>query len=88
MLAGSLFHLPVEDGASGVSGGGGLVCSVRFHFDPAVQAAGEHHPTDLKTGGVKSKSAAPRHRGRLQGACVLQTARTERGLKVTGEDCR
>lgn len=23
--------------------------SVRLHLDPPVQAAGEHHPTDLKT---------------------------------------
>lgn len=32
-----------------------LGCSVRFHLDPPVQAAGEHHPTDLKTGSVKVK---------------------------------
>lgn len=30
--------------------------SVRLHLDPPVQAAGEHHPTDLKTGSVGSKA--------------------------------
>lgn len=34
---------------------GGPACSVRVHLDPSVQAAGEHHPTDLKTGCVRSK---------------------------------
>lgn len=28
---------------------GGLVYLVRVHLDPFVQAAGEHHPTDLKS---------------------------------------
>ncbi len=48
-----MFHQPVEGGAFV-----GLECSVRVHVDPSVQAAGEHHPTDLKTGRVRSKSAA------------------------------
>lgn len=34
----------------------GLSYSVRIHLDPPVQAAGEHHPTDLKTAGVKSNA--------------------------------
>lgn len=34
------------------------MCSVGVHLDPSVQAAGEHHPTDLKTGSVRSKIAA------------------------------
>ena len=33
----------------------GVLSSVRVHLDPPVQAAGEHHPTDLKTGSVRSK---------------------------------
>lgn len=32
-----------------------LGASVRVHLDPSVQAAGEHHPTDLKTGSVGVK---------------------------------
>lgn len=53
--------------------------SVRFHLDPSVQAAGEHHPTDLKTGSVRSKGAAPCLRDGLQEARVRLTGRTERG---------
>ena len=44
--------------ACGTCHSGGSVCSVRVHLDPFVQAAGEHHPTDLKTGSVRSKIAA------------------------------
>lgn len=34
----------------------GLVRLVRIHLNPSVQAAGEHHPTDLKTASVKSNA--------------------------------
>lgn len=27
--------------------------SIRLHLDPSVEAAGEHHPTDLETGSVE-----------------------------------
>lgn len=58
---------------------GGLACSVRVHLDPFVQAAGEHHATDLKTGSGRSKSAAPWHHGRLQEVGMLLTVGIERG---------
>lgn len=34
----------------------GLVRLVRIHLNPPVQAAGERHPTDLKTASVKSNA--------------------------------
>lgn len=54
--------------------------SVRLHLDPSVQAAGEHHPTDLKTGSVRGqKSAAPCHRGRLQTDAIDRGDREVKG---------
>lgn len=35
-----------------------MACSIRVHFNPSVQAAGEDHPTDLKSGSVGSKRAS------------------------------
>lgn len=51
-VEGQVFLLPVEDGVLGA-----LVYSVRLHLDPSVQAAGEHHPTDLQTSHSYSHSA-------------------------------
>lgn len=33
-----------------------MTLSIRFHLDPPVQAAGKHHPTDLKTGSASVRS--------------------------------
>lgn len=33
-----------------------MALSIRLHLDPPVQAAGKHHPTDLKTGSVDKAS--------------------------------
>lgn len=33
-----------------------MTLSIRFRLDPPVQAAGKHHPTDLKTASVERAS--------------------------------
>lgn len=61
----------------------GPACSVRLCVDPSVQAAGEHHSTDLKTGSVRSKRTA-QSPWRTAGSSDAVDCEDREGLKVMG----